>query len=319
MSKHCQSQYDSEYEYSNVNNHVYDQSCRVQAFSRGNADCKVLSKNFCNNASTDIFVDRDKAFDLSEFQHVSNDTVTDLICRAQSNMGYKTQRQTNIPCYSYDNTPCHVNYLYGDTESLGILALQCCDSYVVFGGNESAVSQYCKVIVFECLNDQGYMFSPVIYIHADKLEHRWYEYRSGYYELHGWYPIESSVLSPLTVAYVCQAYLQLFHQDYEGFTLSPHQAYENYCKDLQLSQYYGCSYEQYMNQIIDTLVDFPGFDSNEIPSESPIMNIYGENARPPLKVGSSQITVSGRIDESQGDPPVGGVGFGSPNRGDNKF
>ena len=76
----CQSQYDSKYEYSNVNNHVYDQACSVQAFSRGNADCKVLNKNFCNNASVDNFVDRDEACDLSAFQHVVNDTVTDLIC-----------------------------------------------------------------------------------------------------------------------------------------------------------------------------------------------------------------------------------------------
>ena len=219
----------------------------------------------------------------------------------------------------HDNTPCHMNYLYGDTECLGILALQCYDPYVVSGGSESAVSQYCKVGIFDCLSEQGYMFSPVICIHADTLEHRWYGYRSGYYGLHGWYPIESSVLSPLTVAYVCQAYLQLFHQLYEGFTLSPHQAYENYCKDLQLSQYYGCSYEQYMNHIIDTLVDFPGFDSNDIPSESPIMNTYGENARPPSEVGSPHITITGRVDESQGDPPVGGVGFGSPDRGENKF
>ena len=211
-----------------------------------------------------------------------------------------------------------MNYLYGESECLGILAFQCSDAYVS-GENESAVSQNCKVSFFECLNEYGHMFSPVIYIHANKLEHKWYEYRSGYYGLHGWCPTDSSVLGLLTVTYSCQAHLQLFSHCHEKSTLCPHQVNENYCKDLQLSQHYSCSYEQYMNQIIDILMELPGFDSNDISSESPMTNTHSENASPPKKVDSSESRVSGRVDESQGDPPAGGVGFSSPDRGDNKF
>ena len=317
MSKHCESQDSIERKYPNVNNHVYDQFCSLQSFSSVNNDCKVLNKNVCNNTSVNMFVDNDKVFDSSEFQHVAGDTVIDLVYNAQSNIEYNAQRQTNIPCYSYD-TPCHVNYLHGESECLGILAFQCFDPYIS-GENESAVSQYCKVSFFECLNEHGHMFSPVIYIHANKLEHKWYEYRSGYYGLHSWCPTDSSVLGPLTVTYSCQADLQLFNHCYDKSTLSPYQVYENYCKDLQLSQYYGCSYEQYMNQIIDILVDFPGFDSNDISPESSMTNTYSENASPPKKVDTSESSVSGLVDQSQGDPPDGGVGFDSPDRGDNKF
>ena len=109
MSKHCESQDSIERKYPNVNNHVYDQFCSFQSFSRVNNDCKVLNKNVCNNTSVNMFVDNDKVFDSSEFQHVAGDTVIDLVYNAQSNIEYKAQRQTNIPCYSYD-TPCHVNY-----------------------------------------------------------------------------------------------------------------------------------------------------------------------------------------------------------------
>ena len=38
-----------------------------------------------------------------------------------------------------------------------------------------------------------------------------------------------------------------------GLTLSPSQVYDNYRKDLLVHQYYGCSYEQYMGQVIDVL------------------------------------------------------------------
>ena len=78
MSKHCESQYSIEHKYPNVNNHVHDQFCSLQSFSCVNTDCKVSSKNVYNNTSVDMFVDNDKAFDSSEFQHVAGDTVIDL-------------------------------------------------------------------------------------------------------------------------------------------------------------------------------------------------------------------------------------------------
>ena len=84
MSKHCESQHSIEHEYPNVNNHVYDQFCSLQSFSHVNNGCKVLNKNVCNNNSIDMFVDNDKVFDSSEFQHVASDTVNDLVYNSQS-------------------------------------------------------------------------------------------------------------------------------------------------------------------------------------------------------------------------------------------
>ena len=317
MSKHCESQHSIEHEYPNVNNHVYDQFCSLQSCSHVKNGCKVLNKNVCNTNSIDMFVDDDKVFHSSEFQHVVSDTVNDLVYNSQSDTEFKAQRHINMPCYSYDDTICHLNYLYDKSDCLGILAFQHFHPYMS-DENESAVSQYCKVSFFQCLNEYDHMFSSVIYIHANELKHKWYEYRSGYYGLHSWCPFDSATLGPLTVSYSCQAYLQLFNHCDDDSTLSPHQVYENYRKDLQLSQRYNCSYEQYINHIIDILVDSPGFDSNDISNESSMSNTYSDNASPPKKVDDLDSRVSSPIDESQGDPPAGGVGFGSLGRGDRK-
>ena len=87
------------------------------------------------------------------------------------------------------------------------------------------------------------MFTPVVYIYTDSLEHKWYQYKRGCYGLYNWYPIEGSVLGPLSFTCTLQTDLQLFHQHRLGLTLSSGQIYDNYCKDLQSSQYFGCSYE----------------------------------------------------------------------------
>ena len=75
----------------------------------------------------------------------------------------------------------------------------------------------------------------------------------GYYRLCSCCPDNGTDLSPLSVACMYQADSQLFNYHVKGITLSPRQVYDKYCKDLQISQYFHCSYEEYMNQIIDAL------------------------------------------------------------------
>ena len=132
-------------------------------------------------------------------------------------------RQTNVPCYAYCVAPWQVNYLYGTRECVGLLVLNCDKKNNVWNENESAVSQCCKVSFFEYFEEYSYTFSPVVYIHTDRLEHKWYQYKSGYYGLHSWYPIEGSVLGPLTIAGTFQAHRQLFYQYNLWLTLSPRQ------------------------------------------------------------------------------------------------
>ena len=42
--------------------------------------------------------------------------------------------------------------------------------------------QCCKVSLFECYDEYNNVFSPVIYIHTNGLEHIWYRYVVGYYK-----------------------------------------------------------------------------------------------------------------------------------------
>ena len=60
-------------------------------------------------------------------------------------------------------------------------------------------------------------------------------------------------MGPLSIIAVFQADLKVFFQHRMRLTLSPSQVYDNYCKDLLINQYYGCSYEQYMGHVIDVL------------------------------------------------------------------
>ena len=50
--------------------------------------------------------------------------------------------------------------------------------------------------------------------------------------------------------YVFQTDISLFNDFCGGSTLSLWDVY-NFCKDRQIGQYFNCSYEQCMNQIID--------------------------------------------------------------------
>ena len=163
------------------------------------------------------------------------------------------------------------------------------------------------------------MCSHVVYIHADWLEDRWYQYVVGYYGFCTWYPVTVADLGPLSVACVYQADLQLFHRHGLGLTLSPTQVYENYCKDLKISQYFHCSYEQY--HIIDALSDYAKVNSECDSSESqgksndpmqsciPAENVemYGEAV--------SSYTLS----NEQENPLVRRVRSGSPNKASNKI
>ena len=107
---------------------MYDQLCNWLCFNRENTDCRMLTKSVYDNAQILACIDTKKAFDSPEAQYVPNDTVTDPTYEMGSNFGYKTQGQTNIPCYSYCGSPCQVNYVYGASDCLGLLVLQCCDS-----------------------------------------------------------------------------------------------------------------------------------------------------------------------------------------------
>ena len=46
----------------------------------------------------------------------------------------------------------------------------------------------------------------------------------------------------------------MFHYDWD-INLDTHLTYDNYCKDLRSWQYYNCSYETYLEEIIDTIKD----------------------------------------------------------------
>ena len=165
------------------------------------------------------------------------------------------------------------------------------------------------------------MFSPVVYIHADPLEHRWYQYRRGYYGLCTWYPVKGNVLGPLSVSGVYQADLQLFHQHMLGLTLSPAQVYDNYCKDLQIRQYFHCSYEQYMNHIINMLSDCPEIDLNSDSSEShkTISDHMQASIPAALLDMRGEMVSSGAVSNTQEIPLLGGFLSGSPKKGINKI
>ena len=127
---------------------MYDQLCDISCFGCDNTDCKVLGKNTHDDTSIYACIDNNKAFDTRISEHVSSDTVTDLVHEVNNNLWYKTQRQTNAPYLAYCAAPWQVNYLYDTRECIGLLVLKCDNTNNVWSGNESAVPQCCKVSFF---------------------------------------------------------------------------------------------------------------------------------------------------------------------------
>ena len=170
--------------YPNLECVVYDQLYDVSCFGCDNTDCKVSDKKVHNNTSIHTYIDNNQAFYICDSEYVSSDTVTDLVHEVNNDLWYETQRQTNVPWYAYCVAPWQVNCLYSTTECICLLVLNCDNTNNVWNENESAVSQCCKVSFFEYFDEYSYTFSPVVYTHTGMLEHKWYQYKSGYYGLH---------------------------------------------------------------------------------------------------------------------------------------
>ena len=69
---------------------MYDQLCDILCFGCDNTDCKVLGKNAHNDTSTYACIDNNKAFDTRISEHVSSDTVSDLVHKVNNNLWCKT-------------------------------------------------------------------------------------------------------------------------------------------------------------------------------------------------------------------------------------
>ena len=65
-------------------------------------------------------IDNNKAFDTVVNECVDDDTIPDLSYEFFYNHWYKTQRQTNVPCYTYDVAFWHVSYIYGTSQCIGM-------------------------------------------------------------------------------------------------------------------------------------------------------------------------------------------------------
>ena len=90
-------------------------------------------------------------------------------------------------------------------ECIALLVLKDGSAKSVCHENKSAVSQCCRVSVLQCFDEYSCTCFPVIYIHTEYLEHKFYQYKSGYYGSCSLHPIEGNILGPLSTTAVLQA------------------------------------------------------------------------------------------------------------------
>ena len=132
------------------------------------------------------------------------------------------------------------------------------------------------------------------------------------YESCSLHPIQCSVIGALSII----AVFQVLFQHRMGLTLFPNQVYDNYRKDLLINQYYDCSYEQYMEHVIDFLVDSTEVDWNGAQDTSPEIFTEHKQDVTPTRVDTSKNAVS--LSEGQDTSLSGKIGVSSP-KGVNKI
>ena len=96
---------------------------------------------------------------------------------------------------------------------------------------------------------------PNVYIHSTDLHKKYFSYGMGENGLFGFHCDNVIHQDMLVTSAVFYAKLVIFDNNMQGLTLSPHQTFNNYQKDIWSYKNFDMSYEQHIRKVIDELCD----------------------------------------------------------------
>ena len=148
--------------------------------------------------------------------------------------------------------------LYDEGVCIGELLALCRQCDQLYPNNGTALTNKGRVCMISMINSVSMhndICVPTVYIHSTDLHNKYFSYGMGENGLFGFHCDNVIHQDMLVTSAVFYAKLVIFDNNMQGLTLSPHQTFDNYQKDIWSYKNFDMSYEQHIHKVIDELCD----------------------------------------------------------------